>query len=608
MLLQRICFFLVLIINCTYSHAQQFSTQGSATQSGSFTYTITPDALSQAGMITNYYPVDLTKSFSIKFQLYFGTKDDVGADGFAFLLNNSCSPLLTVGSGLGVSGISNSIIVEFDTWTNGDAWNDMTNDHTGIYADGQLNAAGNITDGLTTPVCLLSNCNNVEDGQWHDVTIDWEYFSSTSQRITVTFDNIKRITSTRSHLSERFGNNPVVFWSVSASTGGNSNLQQLRVEPGSNNVINACIGKPFTLTAPTPGTNYSWSRGTSATNTSSFNVIGNETITCSYTDYCNVQRSVSFSVIANQNPSVTVNSFTTCEASPDAVTATPAAPATYTYNWTVPTGATNPGNVQSFLPALAGTYAVTITNTATGCGSISAAGNIVFTPALKPDFLQIDTVCKGSIIVLPTTSLNGVSGTWSPAFNNQATTVYTFTSDGTVCAFPATMRIVINSPPIPRFDVNRSICLGETRLLHPIVTGYGFNYTWQDGSKDSVFTTTQPGIYTVNITNSCGISNSRIELIGAVCKIFIPNAFTPNGDGLNDLFQISGALYVKDFSLQVYNRWGQIQYATSNAFKGWDGTFNGLPANPGIYTYRISYTDVQNKKRVQTGGNLVLLK
>lgn len=600
---------MLLLLFAVCTRAQQFTTQGNASQAGSYTYTITQDVLSQAGMVTNIYPINLTQNFTVKFQLNFGTKDAAGADGFAFLLSNVCSPLLTVGNGLGVLGIGNSIVIEFDDWDNGTAFNDNATDHTGIYADGNLSPTGSIPDGGVSPVCLLSNCGNVEDGQWHDVTVQWDYLSAASQRISMYFDGALRVTSTRNHIAERFNNNNIVFWSVSGSTGGNSNLQQFRVEPNSNNVINACVGKTFTLTAPELGTGYKWSNGSlSSTNTATFTVTVNEIITCTYTDYCGVKRTVNFSVIANQNPSVTVNSFTTCEASPAAVIATPSTPATYTYSWTVPTGATNPGNVQSFSPTLAGTYAVTITNTATGCVSSSAAGNVVFTPALKPIFLPIDTVCKGSIITLPTTSLNGVSGTWSPAFNNQATTVYTFTPDGAVCAFPASMRIVINSPPIPKFDVNRSICLGETRLLNPNVTGYGFNYTWQDGSKDSVFTATQPGIYTVNITNSCGFSNSRIELFAAVCKIFIPNAFTPNGDGLNDLFQINGALYVKDFSLQVYNRWGQTMYTTTNAFKGWDGTFNGLAVNPGTYTYRIRYTDIQTNKPVQANGNLVLIR
>lgn len=282
-------FLLLMIMHCTL-HAQQFSTQGNAVQSGPFTYTITPDALSQAGMVTNFYPIDLKQNFTINFQLNFGVNDATGADGFAFLLSNTCSPQLTVGSGLGVAGIPNSLIVEFDTWTNGDQYNDIANDHTGIYADGMLNLQGNIMDAATAPACLLGSCGNVEDGAWHDVSVQWEYLSNSSQRITVLFDGVKRTSSARNHIAERFLNNSIVFWSVSGSTGGEKNLQQFRVESSSNNNINACIGKTFSLTAPPLGTAYSWTGSTSTIGTATYTAVNNETITCTYTDYCGVSR------------------------------------------------------------------------------------------------------------------------------------------------------------------------------------------------------------------------------------------------------------------------------------------------------------------------------
>lgn len=604
--------YLLLVFSFVFSvtcDAQQFTTQGSAVQSGAFSYTITPDALSQAGIITNYYPVDLTKNFTIQFQLYFGTKDAPGADGFAFMLNNACLPPLTVGSGLGVSGINNSLIVEFDTWDNGTGWNDIPQDHTGIYSNGQLTATGNITDGSTNAVCLTGNCNNVEDGQWHDISIQWEYISAASQRVTVFFDNERRIASTRNHLLERFNNNAVVFWSVAGSTGGNSNLQQLRVTPDNNNVINACVGKTFTLTAPTPGTNYSWSRGTSTGSQATFNVIGNETITCSYTDFCGTQRSVRFSVISNENPTVTLNPLTTCEANPLPVVAIPGAAGTYNYNWTVPAGVSSPGNIASFQPAAPGVYAVTITNTATGCSSNTAASNIVFTPASRPLFILPDTICTGENFgPLPSVSANGISGTWSPAINNQTTTVYTFTPDASFCAFPATVQIVVSAPPVSPSLVSTTICAGDVKLLDPEAVGTGLQYLWQDGSTDSVFRATAPGSYDVSITNRCGVSITSFVVTQTICNIYIPSAFTPNGDGLNDRFQIIGALYVKDFSMQVFNRWGQLIFTSTNAFEGWNGTQKGLALDPGIYTYRIRFTNIQNNEQRTVRGTVSLLR
>ncbi len=602
-------FFLLLFFQLRVN-AQQFSVQGSASQSGLFTYTITPDALSQAGMATNFYPIDLKQNFTINFQLNFGTNDVDGADGFAFLLSNVCSPPLSVGNGLGVSGIPNSLIVEFDTWNNLDAFNDISNDHTGIYADGMLNAGGNIMDGATVPICLLEGCGNVEDGQWHDVAVQWEYLTASSQRITVLFDGVKRTTSARNHIAERFLNNNIVFWSVSGSTGGSKNLQQFRVESSSNNNINACIGKTFTLTSPPLGTVYSWTGGsTSVTNTASYTAVSNGIITCNYTDYCGINRSVNFNVTANQNPVVTVNSFTACEANPQTIAATTNTAGAFSYLWTVPTGFANPGNVASFSASKPGIYSVVITNSATGCSSARAFGTVNITPAMQPLFIQVDTICKGIVTVpLPLTSVNGINGTWSPAMNNQTTPTYTFIPDAAVCAFTATMKIVVNSKPETTLGSDRKICKGETVLLDPKPTGAGLNFLWQDGSAAAVYTAAQPGTYAVTVANSCGSASDDVKLEETVCEIFIPSAFTPNGDGLNDRFQIIGAAYIKDFTMQIFNRWGKIIYETNNPWQGWNGLHAGLQQPAGLYVYRIKFINTQTGEKNMQKGNVILVR
>jgi len=267
----------------TATYGQQFFTQGDAVQIDPITYRLTPSQNSKAGMITNLYPVNLAQNFTINFQLNFGVNDPGGADGIAFAFSNLCSPVLATGSGLGVGNLTNALIVEFDTYENvGSQFFDIASDHTGIYSNGTMLAPSFISDLATTPVCLSSTCANVEDGAWHNVTIRWEYFSSTSQRISVIFDGSTRTTSTRNHIAERFNNATNVFWSITASTGAASNLQQFRVVDNNNNNSTICRGTPVTLTAPTLGTNYSWTGGsTSNTNTASYTLTNSVTISCS---------------------------------------------------------------------------------------------------------------------------------------------------------------------------------------------------------------------------------------------------------------------------------------------------------------------------------------
>lgn len=594
-ILSVICFlfFFFFSSNCI---AQQFFTQGDAVLVDPVTYRITPSQNSKTGMITNLYPVNLTTNFVINFKLNLGVNDAVGADGLAFILSNVCSPTLVTGQGLGASGIPNSIVVEFDTYSNGPTMNDIDNDHTGIYADGQLTPAGNIMDGGTgQPVCLRSSCVNVEDGAWHDVTIKWDYISSTSQRISITFDGELRATSTANHIAQRFANNTNVFWSVSGSTGAYSNLQQFRIVDNNNNNFSICKGTTVTLNAPTLGSNYSWTGGSSSTiNTAAYTFNADTTISCSYRDYCGISRTVNFKITANPNPVVSVQSINACELNPPPLTATPAVPGTYNYVWTVPAGATNPGNVASFTTLVSGAYSVIITNPVTGCSSAAASGSVFAAPAIDPLFDPIaDTICRGDAIApLPLTSNNGISGIWSPALNNQATTTYTFTPAGNVCAYTKQITIVVNNKPVVDLSAYKTICKGEVVTLDPKATGFGLSYLWQDGSTAPVFQAKTPGLYSVTVMNTCGTDSDNASLVETVCNIYIPTAFTPNNDGLNDIFRVLGASYIRNFSMELYNRWGQCVFNNSNPFIGWDGSFRGMQQDAGMYIYRIRFTNL----------------
>ena len=310
-MLRSLLIFFIIILAGTAS-AQQFLLQGSATQTGPATYQMTADLLNQAGMATNYYPLDLTSNFTLNFQLNFGVKDVNGADGLAFVLSNTCNPTLTPGQGLGVANIPNSVVVDFDTWDNGVVYNDLTSDHSGIYGDGNFSAAGNIMDATSQPVCLLPGCGNVEDGNWYDAAIQWEYLSPTLQRVSVYFNGILLSTSTRDHIGLRFNGNTNVFWSISASTGGSSNLHQFRLT-GTNNTYSYCEGANFTLTAPVLGSGYTWTNNGSTTNTASYTATTTGIITCNFTNYCGINQTVSFTINVPQlNSPVITNDGPVC--------------------------------------------------------------------------------------------------------------------------------------------------------------------------------------------------------------------------------------------------------------------------------------------------------
>ncbi|QHW00619.1 T9SS type B sorting domain-containing protein [Spirosoma endbachense] len=88
-------------------------------------------------------------------------------------------------------------------------------------------------------------------------------------------------------------------------------------------------------------------------------------------------------------------------------------------------------------------------------------------------------------------------------------------------------------------------------------------------------------------------------------KIFAPDAFTPNGDGVNDTFLIRGTFFDK-FRLTIFSRWGEPIYTTTDRNQGWDGMVNGQPANAGQYMYRVEVIDFTDQKTVRNGALLLV--
>ena len=118
-------------------------------------------------------------------------------------------------------------------------------------------------------------------------------------------------------------------------------------------------------------------------------------------------------------------------------------------------------------------------------------------------------------------------------------------------------------------------------------------------------TPSQTTVYRVFVTLCNGEVYQDSVLVYVVP--YIPNAFTPNGDGLNDRFTILGIPYeqITKFSLRVFNRWGQMIHTSSDIREGWDGTYNGQLCQEGVYVWSIYYED--NKKKPVTNKGIITL-
>jgi len=161
-------------------------------------------------------------------------------------------------------------------------------------------------------------------------------------------------------------------------------------------------------------------------------------------------------------------------------------------DFVLPTTSTN-GVKGSWLPAIDNTKTTeyTFTPDAGECAT-TAAMEVVVIQKTIPTFVQIDPICVGEDFVLPTTSTNGVKGSWLPAFDNTETTEYTFTPDAGVCATTATMEVVVIPKTIPTFVQIDPICAGDDFVL-PATSTNGVKGSWLpaiDNMKTTEYTFT----------------------------------------------------------------------------------------------------------------------
>lgn len=170
--------------------------------------------------------------------------------------------------------------------------------------------------------------------------------------------------------------------------------------------------------------------------------------------------------------------------------------------------------------------------------------------------------------------------------------------------------------PLPEVDLgsDRELCLQSAPFYlknlreAPLIP---YRQVWSTGDTTEMLQVVHPGIYTLSVTTEpIGCTTTESIAIKKDCYIDIPNVFTPNGDGHNDYFFPRQLLSesVTAFRMQVFNRWGQVIFETSNIDgRGWDGRFNNKAQPMGVYVYQIDVEFV-NERKESFSGNVTLLR
>ncbi|RYZ54837.1 MAG: gliding motility-associated C-terminal domain-containing protein [Sphingobacteriales bacterium] len=177
----------------------------------------------------------------------------------------------------------------------------------------------------------------------------------------------------------------------------------------------------------------------------------------------------------------------------------------------------------------------------------------------------------------------------------------------------------------PELGPDRIICPGDSLVLNASIPGVT-QYLWNNGSTASTLTVRGPGEYIVSVSSVCskGVDTIRVTS-GTDCNsssgsdnpggdssvvvrscLYIPNAFTPNGDGLNDRLKVGTVCESNSFMLTVYNRFGEAVFASNHRESGWDGTYRGKPCDAGTYFYLLYYSGDRGQQLQK--GDITLIR
>ncbi len=186
---------------------------------------------------------------------------------------------------------------------------------------------------------------------------------------------------------------------------------------------------------------------------------------------------------------------------------------------------------------------------------------------------------------------------------------YVQVTDINGCAGSDTTLInVINELPKDFLATTLEICNYGTHPLQP--TANYKTYLWNTGSRSTNISVTEGGTYWLRVTDQNNCTGSDTILVTkkqCLTGLYVPTAFTPDGNGKNDNFKALLFGDIESFDFKIFNRYGQVVFATSNQSKGWDGKLSGLQQNAGVFVWTCSYK-LKGQPHTLEKGTVVLIR
>lgn len=281
-------------------------------------------------------------------------------------------------------------------------------------------------------------------------------------------------------------------------------------------------------------------------------------------------------------------------------------------------------------PEITATYFITDVLDANLCKNVGiGTATIEVNPIPVADILSNSTSCLNVAMTFEDNSSveTGNINSWlwdfdeSGATSEEKNPQYTFENSGSHnislsvetdkgCTNTTTKELIVFPNPEVNIVFNNDCIIFNTNDTLDAGDFYS-EYLWDDGSINRFRIFDSYGEYSVTVTDTNGCSGSgNIEVSQCPGQLWVPNAFTPNSDGKNDIFKIFGSLEgVSDFELNIFDKWGKLLATTDDIYEGWDGKTNEEYCPSGVYIWVIYYKELgtgEGKKTLK--GHLTLLR
>ena len=573
-----------------------FEINGDAAQVSCNCYQLTQEANGQSGSVWNVEFLDLNLPFDFTFDVYLGTKNG-GADGIAFILQQVSTSTGGLGGGMGFQGISPSLGVLLDTYTNaGDPAADPNN--TWDPASGadhiSINKNGDVVHGTANELAGPTNLPNIEDGKYHRLRVTWDPVTFTYRAY---FDGTLYFTVVEDIVNTIFGGTSDVFWGFTGSTGGLNNDQRfcLALKPDFKSSITGtggCIGDTIVFTDTTRLfghiIDWTWDFGDGDSAfvqhpVHVFDSAGVYPVTLRVTDNngCPADTTLSITILEKPVAQATTDTLT-CLENPVTIDASgTTGSGALTYRWTGP-GIVSGANSTAPRVDQPGTYYFTVESVVNGCRDSIAVEVPIDTLSPPTDAgPDMEIGCDATTVILqPNTQATdstvirwsgpGISGPDNVAaieVDQAGLYIMNITLDRNGCMAEDTV-LVDKSEPITGmvFETTNTIC-GQSngRVGVTSVSGgtpaFRYNFNGQGFGPGGSFTNIAAGTYTlsvmdangcttdtvVTIENESGVSGFDLAAEPGLCGekggLYVTN---PVGGTAPMAYSIDGANYVSD--------------------------------------------------------------